>query len=269
MPLLVTLTFLFLALTFASLWVKKTPKIWGSFLFLTIALAFGLHFISLFGLGLLALFFLLWIYYYHQSNFLIFLILIAFAIAYKLHLFSGYHSYSITSRFGLNVETPLIGLFPLALLVPLMKHWNEIPSFLLGLLVGIVGIGVLAFCAISLGAVSFDYKIPSLFALRASSNFFLVAIPEEGFYRGFVQRTLCRYLGNNKRGNFIALLLTSILFTFAHVYWSPSIDILIFVFLAGMLYGTVYLVSKRIESAICVHFLLNITHMMFFSYHAM
>lgn len=269
MPLLVTLTFLCLALSFLSLWVKKTPKVWGFFLFLTMALAFGLHLISLWGLGLLALFFLLWIYYYYRSNFLIFLLLIAFAIGYKLHFFSGYSSYPVTSLFSLNVQTPLIGLFPLALLVPLMKHWSDIPSFLLGLLVGIVGIGVLAFCAVSLGAVSLDYKIPSLFAMRASCNFFLVAIPEEGFYRGFVQRTLCRYLGGSKRGNFIALLLTSMLFTLAHIYWSPSIDILIFVFLAGMLYGTVYLVSKRIESAICVHFLLNITHMVFFSYHAM
>ena len=104
---------------------------------------------------------------------------------------------------------------------------------------------------------------------RLLSNFFLTSIPEEGFYRGFIQNTFYKYFENIKFGKILALLVTSILFTAAHVYWSPNAQILGFVFLASLLYGGVYLISGKLESAILCHFLLNLIHMMFFSYHAM
>ena len=70
-------------------------------------------------------------------------------------------------------------------------------------------------------------------------------------------------------GKILALILTSVLFTATHIYWSPNLEILAFVFLASLLYGSVYLISGKIESAILCHFLLNLIHMTFFSYHAM
>jgi membrane protease YdiL (CAAX protease family) len=66
----------------------------------------------------------------------------------------------------------------------------------------------------------------------------------------------------------MALILSSLIFTAAHLYWSPNLAIFGFVFFAGLLYGGVYLISGRIESAIICHLLLNFIHMTFFSYHA-
>jgi membrane protease YdiL (CAAX protease family) len=85
------------------------------------------------------------------------------------------------------------------------------------------------------GVTQWDFKLPSFMLARTWGNLFLAAIPEEGFYRGFLQKGLSRYFGNTKKGKTIALFLTSILFTFAHVYWSPDIALLGFVFLASLL----------------------------------
>ena len=41
----------------------------------------------------------------------------------------------------------------------------------------------------------------------------------------------CKYFENIKLGKILALILASILFTAAHVYWSPNLQILIFDFL--------------------------------------
>jgi hypothetical protein len=96
--------------------------------------------------------------------------------------------------------------------------------------------------------------------LLTYSNLFLTSIPEEGFYRRFIQNKLCPYFGKT-----IALFLTAALFTLTHIFWSPNIGILALTFVAGLLYGGIYLYSKKIESAILCHFLLNFIHITFFS----
>ncbi len=169
----------------------------------------------------------------------------------------------------LGFETPILGLLPLALLVSLAKNGKEWTKVSIGLLWGVLGIAILAVLAVGSGAIHWQFKLPSAAVERYFSNLFLIAIPEEAFYRGFLQSELCSYLKNRRGGKWIALGITSLIFTLAHVYWSPSLDILGFVFLAGLLYGAVYLISKRIESAILCHFLLNAIHMTYFSYHAM
>ena len=154
-------------------------------------------------------------------------------------------------------------------LVPLARDTKDWSAVLKGLMFGCAGIAVMAVLATLSGATHWQFKLPSFIAARILSNFFLTSIPEEGFYRGFIQNTLCKYFKSIKLGRYLALLLTSILFTAAHVYWSSNIQILIFVFLASLLYGGVYLISGKIESSILCHFLLNLIHMTFFSYHAM
>jgi uncharacterized protein len=154
-------------------------------------------------------------------------------------------------------------------LVPLSQTLNDWKKVLKGFGIGCLGIGVLALFATIGRVTQWELKLPSFFPIRCWSNLILTSIPEEGFYRGFLQTQLVRYFGSKKLGKIGALLLTSIIFTSAHMYWSPNIAILAFVFLASLLYGGVYLISGKIESAILCHFLLNIIHMTFFNYHAM
>ncbi|MEN9343957.1 MAG: hypothetical protein RLZZ453_744 [Chlamydiota bacterium] len=261
---MILLPFLFLALAFVSVWIKKKPIVWGSLCLLSVGTAYIQHLFSPLALLTLGAFILLWIWYYHSSTFLPFLALTCFGIAFKLHLVPCSEHLMITPAFSLNLSSALIGLFPLALCVPLVRHMKELPSLLFGLLIGCAGIALLAAVAIFTGAVHFQYKMASFLALRSANNLLLVAIPEEAFFRGFLQKKLSSYMNP-----IASLFITSALFTLTHVYWSPSLDILAFVFLASLLYGATYMISKRIESAILVHFLLNFIHWTFFSYHTM
>lgn len=262
--------FIFLGCALISLWIRRDPKIWGSLLVLSLASA--LYFGTLESIGLFLIFgwAILWFSYAKQPTTQIFIAIILLSYGFKLHVFPGYPLFDIVTNFHLLLSPPIVGLFPLALLVPLattLKSWKE--ALFKGLWLTIAGIGVMAIAAILSGTTHWEFKLPSFAAERYLSNLILVAIPEEGFYRGFIQNELCRYFQHKKRGNLFALLLTSLIFTLAHIYWSPNIAILAFVFLASLLYGGVYLISKRIESAILCHFLLNFIHMTFFHYHAM
>lgn len=261
--------FMFLGTSFLSLWVRPEPKIWGSLLCLSILSGLIAGNITWIGLAFIIFLALLWIFYDRKPNIAIFMAIICLSLSFKLRFLPGYYPFFVAPKFALGLENPLIGLFPLALLVPLARNSADWKSVLKGAALGCAGIFALAFLAIISGAIALDIKLPSYIAIRTLSNLILTSIPEEGFYRGFVQKTLCNYFKNTKLGKIAALVLTSVLFSAAHIYWSPNLGILAFTFLASLLYGSVYLYSEKIESAILCHFLLNLFHMTFFSYHAL
>jgi uncharacterized protein len=263
------LSFLFLTFSILSLWVKRDPRVWGSLLGLS--LLFGLIAGNILWLGLIFLggLILLWVLYAKKPNIVLFIALILVTICYKFHLIPGYHPVFVTPKFQIRLELAILGLLPLALLVPLSKTVQDWKKVLKGLIIGCAGIGILAILATITGATHWEFKLPTSMVARGWSNLILTSIPEEGFYRGFLQRGLSHYFKETKMGKTVALILTSLIFTLTHVYWSPSAAILGFVFLASLLYGGVYLLSGKIESAILCHFLLNLIHMIFFEYHAM
>jgi len=273
MPTVTLLAFIFLGLSYLSLWVRKDARFWGSLLVLSLILGLVGGSVQWLGIVFAILAAVLWIWFNQQKSYLLrailFLVLIAASIAFTFRFFSGFSPIALTDKLKIGLAKPVFCLFPLALFVPLARSLKDWKKAALGLAIGCAGIIILAFLAIASGAVQWHYKIPSHPEARYLSNFFLVSIPEEAFYRGFMQNEFCRYFQKVKGGKLLALFLTSALFTLVHLFWSPNVSILAFVFVASLLYGGVYLISGKIESAILTHFLLNATHMTFFSYHAM
>lgn len=271
---LTALAFILLGLSFLSVWYRREPLVWGGLLILSLLAGLATGHIYREGLLILAAWAPFWFFYAKlkttESKILLFAALVFLSYGFKLHLFPGFNPMKISARFYLGYMAPIIGLFPLALLVPLAsgeKDWKIV--FTKGLGYSLAGIAAMAVLALASGSVSFQTKLPTYPGIRYLTNLVLVAIPEEAFYRGFVQRELCSFLPNSKGGKAWALIITSILFSIAHLYWSPTLGILGFVFLASLLYGWVYMKTGKIESAILCHFLLNFVHMTFFSYHAM
>jgi membrane protease YdiL (CAAX protease family) len=273
MPTVTLLSFIFIGLSYLSLWVRKDFRLWGSLVVLSLIFGFISGNVQWLGFVFVAIAAALWIWFYQQKarllRTILFLVLITASIAFTFRLFSGFTPIALTDKLKIGLAKPLFCLFPLALFVPLARNFNDWKKVAAGLLIGCLGIAILAIIAIASGAVHWHYKIPSHPEARYLSNFFLVSMPEEAFYRGFMQNEFCRYFQGRKGGKILALFLTSILFTLVHLYWSPNFSILAFVFVASLLYGGIYLISGKIESAILTHFLLNATHMTFFSYHAM
>lgn len=269
MTVLAALALICLMLSLLSPWVQKNGALWGCFFALSLILGWFARLLSPEAIGIALAWIFVWVVYVGQRSGglrnLLFAVIIASSFGFRFHLFPGYTPLCITPQFCMGFETALVGLLPLALCVPLYRLSEDRGSLIGGIFLGILGIAAVAVLAVWAHPMEWHFKLPSYPFLRYSNNLFFVCIPEEAFYRGFLQKQLHSYLGEGRGRGFFSIFITSLLFTLAHVYWSPSIDILGFVFLASLLYGFVYMTSERIESAIFTHFAWNLTQMIFFS----
>ncbi|MCE2983167.1 MAG: CPBP family intramembrane metalloprotease [Parachlamydia sp.] len=256
---MIILTFFLITCTFISLWIKRDPKIWFPLFSLSLLTGLIAGLLTWMALPFILALILLWQAYHRNSHLLLFSLLTAFSLLFRLIHVPGFPPYFVNPSFAIGLKNLLLGLFPLALIVPLAKGWQDWKKALKGLALGLSGIGLLALLALLSKAIHLNFKIPPNLAAHLFSNLVLVSIPEEGFYRGFIQASLSRYLNAP-----LAILLSSALFTLSHIFWSPHPAILVFTFLASLLYGGVYHSSKKIESAILCHFCLNFIYMTFF-----
>lgn len=262
MPILTFIPFLLLVLSFISVWIKRDPKVWGGLLFLSLLSGLVAGNILWEGLVSILALLILWILYDRKPNWILFIAIVGFSLCFKLRFVPGFNPLLLTPKFALGFQSAIVGLFPLALAVQIAKpcEWKEV---LKGFALGCGGIALLAGVAILTGVAHWQYKLPTFLAARTFSNLFLTSIPEEAFFRGFIQKKL-----SGPFGNACALIFASLLFAATHIYWSPNLGVLGFTFLASLIYGGVYWYSNKIESAIMTHFVLNMIHMIFFSYHA-
>lgn len=267
---------LFIALSSIALWTPYRQA-WKVGFLLAVLSGFSLGMLDLSALFTIFVYGSLWMAYANRPDQTRFWAIVVFALLLKLRLLGGFYSVALTPGFYFNLSPAVAGLLPLAYVRRGgLEHWRpsmgavalERTSWIAlgkGLGISFLGIGALAFAAISGGLISWHIALPSHALLRYASQLFLVCPLEEGLYRGFMQNEMERYLGSSMQ----AWLGSSALFALAHYYWAPSVGILLFTLLAGLLYGLVYRVSRSLECAIFCHFLLNFVHMTFFTYHAM
>jgi membrane protease YdiL (CAAX protease family) len=274
MTILTQLTFFSLMMTFLSLWIHKTAWLWGAFLAISLSLAFHTGIIQPFSfIPICTLFVLFWAL--HKpitgvTRWILISIAIALAAGLNFHLIPGFHNCNISARFWLNYDKPFMGLFSLVFLLPLLRNpagWYHMA--LKAVPLTILSVLALMALAFTFGVVGWDFKAPSHALLRLTSNLFLVTIPEEAFFRGFVQEEIFKGTGQGVKGYLLSILGASLLFTLFHLGWTSSFAMLGFVFLASILYGIVYQYTRAIESSILCHFVVNFIHMTFFTYHAL
>ena len=121
--------------------------------------------------------------------------------------------------------------------------------------------------ALSLGFVHFDPKLPNEFLIWSITNLLFVCLAQEALFRGFIQRNLTSIFHNFKFGTAISILISSSLFGFTH--YAGGWKYVFLATVAGIGYGTVYEKTQRIEASILTHFLLNVSHILFFTYPAL
>lgn len=280
------LTFFSLMMSFLSLWIRRTGWLWGSFLAIAVILALQAGVITPPAFIPIATLFVV-----HRSLKLtlkpwtrLTLIMIAIAISIGLwfHIFPGFHNWQLASgevlspgavpyNFWLNFDKPFIGIFILAWSLPLINTRTQLFQVAKKAIpLSLIGIALMMLPAIAGGVVKWDPKIGALFFIWTVENLLLVAVPEEAFCRGFVQEEIFKGLGKSGvRANVGAVLLTALLFVLLHLGFVRSVPFLSLVFLAGIIYGSIYQYTKAIESSIFCHFMLNWIHFVFFSYPAL
>jgi membrane protease YdiL (CAAX protease family) len=166
----------------------------------------------------------------------------------------------------LNFDKISFAIFLLGISIPLLKNKQEWKHMIL------ITIPWIAFSAFILlgfskaaGLINLDIKFPSATFYWLTINFFFVVIPEEAFYRGFLQNQISKSLAN-KAAPLLAIICVSLLFALMHIFFVQDLTFILSTFIASILYGTIYFFSGSIESAIITHFSVNIIHFFFFSY---
>ncbi len=209
----------------------------------------------------------------------LFLVMIPTMISFALltHFLKGFSNLLLISQwksapnalpinFYMTYDKPLIALFVLGFALPLIHTRKALLRTLLFTLpAALLTIALLFFLATYLNLVVFDPKFPPIFLLFLLLQIFFVTIPEEVFFRGFLQREITKDLPN-QWGALLAILITSILFTAPHAFCIPNASYLLLTFIASLCYGTLFYLTGHIESSILLHLLVNLTHFLFFTY---
>jgi len=118
--------------------------------------------------------------------------------------------------------------------------------------------------ALGLGLIRFDPKWPLFLPQFIFCNLLLTCVAEEALFRGVLQQSLTRQCEQRGYSWYWALLLASLLFGLAHLGGGWAYVLVATV--AGAGYGWLYRQSGRLWPAILLHFGLNLSHLLLFSY---
>lgn len=281
-----TLAFFALAMMIISLWVKRSPWIWGAFLVLAFSLAYMAKIITPIALApigaLIVLHTILKGDNKGVAHFLLVLITIAISLGLAIHYFPGFNNIPILKNatiskgaypysLYLNFDKPFIGIFVLALGFPLINNWRDfwiVMKKALPLIIG--GIVVMIVLAVYSGLIHWNPKLPQIFWFFLFQNLLFVCVIEGAFWRGFIQRELFRWFGEKGfLANAGCVLLASFFFAALHYFWVPNMAFLILVFVAGIVYGTIFQYTRALEPSILCQWIFNLTHFLLFTYPAL
>jgi len=197
-------------------------------------------------------------------------------IALAAHLLPGFNNLQVLDQvisgtnsqpfnMYLNIDKPLV-FFALILLIPNLLKQQTIPETFLTKMQkyqfsGLVLLTILFIYALAfmLGLLQVELSTPHWIWIFALNNLIITCVVEEAFFRGFIQQKL-----TIKTNPLLALVITSVLFGIAH--FGGGIAYVFVATIAGLLYGLTYMYTGRLIMAILVHFVVNIFHLLLFTY---
>lgn len=201
-----------------------------------------------------------------------------FALALSLHLLPGFHAPLLfhdvrltpdAAPFALapGFDKAAAGLLLLAAFSVRATSWRQFASQLpaiaaVALATCVVAIGI----ALAAGYVRFEPKWVEASPAFLVANLMFTCVAEEAFFRGLIQERLMRLAQARRRPawNGVAIAVSTLLFGLAHagggVTWMAVATV------AGLGYALIYARTRSIEGAILVHFAVNATHFIAFTY---
>ncbi len=133
--------------------------------------------------------------------------------------------------------------------------------------ISVLCVALLIPVAVLSGYIILDPKLPETFWFWAFNNLIFVCFAEEIIFRGVIQNHLMQVARRYQISPFIPILVTSMLFgtvLLGHLHGGPAY--IAFATISGLFYGYAYHTTNRLEAAILVHFIVNLSHFLLFSY---
>jgi membrane protease YdiL (CAAX protease family) len=171
----------------------------------------------------------------------------------------------------LNFDKPLIAIFLLFFAYNPPKKFSDYKNIFIQTIKLFVPLLTILLALGTFGNfLVFDPKFPNfeITFLWLIKMVFLTIFAEEFFFRFFMQNSVILLLKNSKyfskNSQIIGLILTSIIFGLTH--FSQGFIFILLATICGFFYGLIFIRTRYIEASILLHFLINFTHFIFFSY---
>jgi membrane protease YdiL (CAAX protease family) len=276
------LCFFAFAMSFISLWARKTAWLWGSFLLIAYILALNAKIAT--SISLIPVLILFFCHYFltkeisKSTRFLLFCSAALISFALDFHFLPGFYNWELANHLQIsagaypyslwfNFDKPFIGIFALALTIPLISSRSQLLKVLkISLPMSIAGILIMIGISLHFDLVKWDPKFPVIALVWVFANLIFVCIPEEAFFRGFIQKEIYNWFGKTPLAALGSICVTSLFFTLFHLIWVADLSFLCLVFVASTIYGAIYQVTRSIEASIFCHFGMNVVHFFLFSY---
>lgn len=281
----ISLTFLIINLiSFYCTKTKKLPIIFFAISLATALISGVINFIS----SLIILLFGFLIYSFYQKKlsspykFFIYFGIFIIAILSFLHQLPGIDNIEFltniklsknSSNFDLwlNFDKPLIAIFLLFFIYNPPRKFSDYKNIFIQTLKPFVPLLIIVLALGTYGNfLVFDLKFPNfeITFLWLIKMIFLTIFAEEFFFRFFIQNSVILLLKNSKyfskNPQIIGLIFASILFGLTH--FSQGFIFILLATICGFFYGLIFIRTRYIEASILLHFLINLTHFIFFSY---
>ena len=232
-----TLAIFSMVMAMLSLWIYRSPFVWGAFSLLALFLGHEGKLIE--PIALLPLFLLLLCHLILSTSlsglWRMITILVASLISFCLifHIMPGFLNFAVLKKvtlskgaapysFYLNFDKPFVGLFTLAFSLHLIDSWEDFLRVMKRSMLFIIpGIAILLGAAYYLHLVRFDMKLPLFTPVWIVANLFLTTIPEEAFFRGFLQREVKEALPS-RFGALLSIILVSLSFAAIHLPFTDN-----------------------------------------------
>ncbi|SMF84512.1 CPBP family intramembrane glutamic endopeptidase [Pseudobacteriovorax antillogorgiicola] len=116
--------------------------------------------------------------------------------------------------------------------------------------------------------VRFNPKYPEILPIWAYKNLLFTCVSEELFFRAYIQTSLISFFSCRlKNGQYWGIAMAAVIFGLAH--FAGGLTYVFMATVAGGVYGLAYYRSQSLEAAILTHFLVNLGHILLFSYPAL
>ena len=198
------------------------------------------------------------------------------AIALSHHMLPGFNNLLVfdTVQFSadsapftmyLNFDKTAVGIFIYLFLLKQRESvsWQTKDS-LITIRTFVVLLAFMLVLALGTHYVRIDPKLPSQTWLWALNNLFFVSFAEESLFRGLIQGGLTNLASATYHWKWFPLVVSSLLFGLDH--YEGGLSYILLAAFAGAFYGYAYWKTYKLGSSILVHFGLNLTHFLLFSY---
>ena len=161
----------------------------------------------------------------------------------------------------LNLDKPFI--FSVLFFFYTLTNQSELSSWKAILRYTLISAAILLVPALIARYIALEPKWDMNIIVWALNNFFFVCAAEEMLFRGFIQTELEKLT----KKPIVALVIASMLFGLVH--FAGGVVYVGLATLAGLVYGISYQKTGRIIIPMAVHFLVNLLHILLFTYPAL